>query len=368
MNSDIFSDTYSEAREKFIDASEQAGAFLHSFKNPSKGPSGGELFTDIALSGNTNAENFIVLISGTHGVEGFAGSAVQTGLLQSDYISQLPDSTGLLFIHALNPYGFAHLRRYNEDNIDLNRNFFDYHNPQELKNAGYTELANAISPESISLWSNCRSILHFLWYGLRHGRGGLQQAISAGQYTHSKGLFYGGSSQTWSSQVLRKIAGKYLAGAKRVIVIDFHTGLGSYGYAEVITNESPLSDVYRRALNIWGARVASTVSGESVSINTTGSLKLTFPKMLPNAEVTNVSLEFGTVSVFKVFEALRSENWFHHHSSSNSAEVQAAKNKLLRAFYPEDEDWKQRVWLQGREAFVLALAEFALVPLRHKNK
>ena len=53
-----------------------------------------------------------------------------------------------VFVHALNPYGFAWDRRVTEDNVDLNRNFVDRTAPPP-DNAHYALLAEAIAPASL---------------------------------------------------------------------------------------------------------------------------------------------------------------------------------------------------------------------------
>jgi hypothetical protein len=72
------------------------------------------------------AETILVHSSGVHGVEGFAGSAIQIAAL-----SRLSTGSGdhwrsgsvcTVFVHAVNPFGFASLRRFNENNVDLSRN------------------------------------------------------------------------------------------------------------------------------------------------------------------------------------------------------------------------------------------------------
>ena len=158
-----FSFDYQEARYKFLDASTAIGAKIESFKNPNSGPEGEPLFTDVALIGPKDAKDILVLGSGTHGVEGFAGSGIQTGLLRQGIALNMKPNMSIVMIHAINPYGFAHLRRFNEDNVDLNRNFVDHTRPylpdqgyKEFANEGYHELANAISPKSISFWSNSK--------------------------------------------------------------------------------------------------------------------------------------------------------------------------------------------------------------------
>jgi hypothetical protein len=352
--STYFSSDYQEARRKFLEASNAIGAGTESFKNPNLGSEGEPLYTDVALIGPKNAKAILVLVSGTHGVEGFAGSGIQTGLLQRGIASSLQPNMSIVMIHAINPYGFSHLRRFNEDNVDLNRNFADHTKPYP-PNHGYNELADAISPKSISFWSNVKTVFSVFWYRLKNGKNELKVAISGGQYTHPQGLFYGGQSETWSNKTIREIFSRYLSNAKRVVAVDFHTGLGPYGYAEVILNEPKESIAYKHAVELWGDRVKTTVSGKSVSPHLYGTLKLAFPRILPNAEVTAVSLEFGTLPAMKVFWALRAENWLHHHGGKGHPDAKRIKDDLLRAFYPNTEDWKSQVWNQGKEVVEQAL-------------
>ncbi len=349
-----FLSDYKEARSKFLEASNAIGARIESFKNPNSGPEGELLYTDVALIGPEDAKAILVLGSGTHGVEGFAGSGIQTGLLQHGIASSLKPNMSIVMIHAINPYGFAHLRRFNEDNVDLNRNFADHTKPYP-PNHGYNELANAISPKSISFWSNVKTGLSLFWYRLKNGKSKLKVAISSGQYTHPQGLFYGGQSQAWSNKIIRSITSSYLSNAERVVFVDFHTGLGPYGYAEVILNEEEESPACKRAMEWWGDRVKATGSGKSVSAHLEATLKLDFYKMLPDAEVTSVSLEFGTLPEMKVFWALRAENWLHYYGGKGHPDAKRIKDNLLRAFYPDKEDWKSQVWKQGKEVVEQAL-------------
>ena len=249
--SPYFSSDYQEARHKFLEASTAIGASIESFKNPNSGPGGEPLYTDVAVIGPKDAKAILVLGSGTHGVEGFAGSGIQIGLLRQDIASSLKPNMSIVMIHAINPYGFSHLRRFNEDNVDLNRNFVDHTKPYP-PNQGYKELANAISPKSISFWSNIKTGFRLFWYRLKNGKNELKVAISGGQYTHPHGLFYGGQSETWSNKTIRTIASRYLSNAECLIIVDFHTGLGPYGNAEVLLNEPKESIAYKRAVEMWG--------------------------------------------------------------------------------------------------------------------
>ena len=350
-----FSAEYNQARTKFLKSSRTANASIESFKNPYLGPEGEPLFTDVALIGPRDAKSVLVLGSGTHGVEGFAGSGIQSGLLCEGVASWLKPDMSIVMIHALNPYGFSHQRRFNEDNIDLNRNFVD-HSMSYPPNPGYEELADVIAPKAISFLANTKARLRLLWYLLRNGKLKLKEAISRGQYTHPQGLFYGGLSEAWSNRTIRAIANHYLSNEEQVVIVDFHTGLGPCGHAEVILNEKEGSPAYKRAVKWWGDRVKTTLIGDSVSVHPQGTFKLALPKMLPHAEVTAVSLEFGTYSRKEVFWALRAENWLHHHGGKEHPSAKRLKTKLLRAFYPDREDWKPQVWKQGKEIIEQAIA------------
>jgi hypothetical protein len=350
-----FPSSYEEARLNFLEASRDAGAVVESYECPQKGPAGEALFTDVSLLGPSDAKAFLLLISGTHGVEGFAGSALQTGLLREGIFERLGDDVAILFVHALNPYGFAHLRRFNEENVDLNRNFGDHAKPYG-KNPRYEELRESISPESISFMAEAGAILELIWYRLRHGKDALKEAVTLGQHTDPDGLFYGGDSETWSNRTLRDIAGRYLSGAERVTSVEIHTGLGPFGGAEIILNEAEKSAACRRARAWWGDLAKATGSGESVSGEIRGSVKLALPAMLPDAQVTAVSLEFGTYSAARVFWALRTENWLHHHGGAKHPNARKIKSGLLETFYPAGDEWAAQVWSQGREVIVQALA------------
>lgn len=351
---EYFTSTYEEARLSFLEASRSAGAVIESYENPHKGPNGEGLFTDVSLLGPRDAKSFLLLISGTHGVEGFAGSAIQTGLLREGIVDHLSDNAAVLMVHALNPYGFAHLRRFNEDNVDLNRNFVDHSQPHR-ENPRYEELERAISPESISFLANAGALLKLMWCRVRHGKEAVKEAVTRGQHTDPDGLFYGGDSETWSNRTLREIVGRYLSGAERVTSVEIHTGLGSFGDAEVIMNEANNSPAYRRAQALWGDLAKSTISGESVSTDIRGSVKLALPAMLPDAEMIAVSLEFGTYSSAKVFWALRKENWLHHHGGAEHSDAGKIKARLLEVFCPSSDVWAAEVWKQGRDIIGQAL-------------
>ncbi len=184
-----FSGNYQEARIKFVTAAKAAGADLEHYPNPAPGAEGEKLYTDIATFNLPGVKQILVLSSGTHGIEGFAGSAIQTGLLREGITRRLPEDIGLLFIHALNPYGFSHLRRFTEDNVDLNRNFVDHGKPYP-PNEGYNKLARVIEPESLSTLGDIQAKLVLTWYRATKGKQWLEVACWVAENMNFDRLYF----------------------------------------------------------------------------------------------------------------------------------------------------------------------------------
>jgi hypothetical protein len=340
----IFAADYAEARAKFLKAATARGCALTAHAHPTaKGPKGEDLFVDVAIAGPDDAAQGLLLISGTHGVEGYAGSACQVGWLESQRNDAWPAHLKVVMIHALNPYGFAWNRRVNEENVDLNRNFIDHGGPYP-KNLGYEELKQAIVPPDLKPETLKAADQILRAYAKKNGAFALQEAISKGQYDHPDGVYFGGTREQWSAGIFRHVVKHELIHCREVGVVDFHTGLGPYGYGELICEDLADTPAYRRARNWWGDTVRSTQGGESVSAHVTGSLDSSIPGLLPHTDVTMASLEFGTYSTVEVFQALRADNWLHVQADPLGPEAKPIKTDIRCSFYPDSGDWKDMVW------------------------
>ena len=119
-----YSSDYDSARQRFRVGAAAAGAKLSAHPVSATGFDTGALTIDVAELGGEPNGPVVVLSSGLHGVEGFFGSAIQLETLARFRRGGLElGSTRILLVHALNPYGFATLRRTSQENVDLNRNF-----------------------------------------------------------------------------------------------------------------------------------------------------------------------------------------------------------------------------------------------------
>jgi hypothetical protein len=339
---DYFSANYAEARERFRKTVAATGGAFESLANPGKGPDGGSLSAEAAWFGPRGATHALVLVSGTHGVEGFCGSGAQIGWIAGGGPKRLPAGVGALVVHAINPHGFAWLRRVTEDNVDLNRNFIDFSRPLPQSPA-YDAIAAHVSPKDWTGPGRAAADKALDAYARKHGDFGLQAAISGGQYAHPGGLFYGGKGPTWSRRTLLDLAGRHLGKSRRVALVDFHTGLGPYGHGELICPHPADSPVTRRAEAWFGKEMTVPARGNSTSAVIQGTLGAGLEAALPGAEFTDIGLEFGTLPPKDVILALRADNWLHLHGDPNSPEGRAIKRKIRDAFYQDKDDWKEMI-------------------------
>lgn len=350
-----FAPDYQRARERFIAAATAAGATIKCFRNPHYGPEGEELATDVAWLGETSAEAVLVLLSATHGVEGFCGSAMQVDFLTN--VGELPQGLAVLLVHAVNPHGFAWLRRVNENGVDLNRNFLDFSHLLPV-NEGYDELAKAIIPDSLDSSTIVRCDELLAAYRSKHGNEVYERALSGGQYDHPNGLFYGGTEPTWSRITCERVIAEYaLSQRRRVAVIDFHTGIGAFGYGEPICDHPPGSTGVRLARKWYGDSVTEPALGTSVSVAKHGLSDYGWMHLVGNSLVF-IALEFGTYPFDEMMQALRADHWLHARGEVawQNEETRRIKVAIRRHFNPDTSVWQEMVLVRSRQCIRQAIA------------
>ena len=357
-----FSSSYLEARVKFLEAAAASSLPTQSHAHPLKGREGEDLAMDVARAGPLEAENLLIVSSACHGVEGYCGSGVQVHALHdSDWLAKARDAgVAVLYIHALNPYGFSHIRRTTHENVDLNRNFQDF-TKSLPDNAAYRELHTLILPEQ---WppdaANQAAIADFI---ATQGPAAYQSAITQGQHEFADGLFYGGNSPTWSNQTVRQVLREHTKSAKHIAWIDLHTGLGASGVGERIWAGRDDAVAVARARTWWGGgqngqaatSITSIYDGSSTSAFLTGLMWHSIYQEAPHAEYTGIALEYGTVPVLDVVQALRAEHWLNNHSEAPAALASQIKSQMMTAFYTDTDLWRGQIISQARQAMFQAV-------------
>ncbi|MER9331430.1 DUF2817 domain-containing protein [Mesorhizobium sp. M0488] len=336
----LFSDSYQEARSKFISAAPNS----KQYKYDHFGPSGDDLYTDVAYFGPANASRMLVLVSGTHGVEGYTGSAAQLLFLTHKFQEMLPPSTAVLMIHALGAYGFAWDRRFTAEHVDLNRNFVDFSKPLP-ENHEYERLADLFIPSDLEEETLNRAEAALKTAHERMGDLNFRMALAGGQYTRPGGLFYGGRKPTEERRTLERIAADFnVKEREKVIIVDYHTGLGPYGYGEIQCELSSGEQGYRRALRIFGSSVTSPVIGDSSSVSIPGTQDEFWQQLLGDRH-TYVTPEFGTYPSPRGRLIISKDLWlFTHEPDAVTSELGCRIRGAVKSyFYPEASDWKEMV-------------------------
>lgn len=351
MERGYFSKSYSEARTKFRELAARTHARLSSHRLPTDEG----LAMDVAWLGSAAPRAAVIVTSGTHGVEGFAGSGFQCSVLAERTLLGLEPDVAVMLVHALNPFGFSNCCRVNERNIDLNRNFIDF--TRLPASPGYDELHAAIVPAQWLGEARSRAdlALEAAWESL--GERGFQQAVCLGQYTHADGLFYGGDAASWSNLAWRGCLARLPPSIEILAHIDIHTGLGPYGYGEIVYS-LPSNHPAHALASAWYDGLGMCTAGSSGSAASAigGTMNHAILQTRLDAPVTSISLEFGTVEFRRMFEALRADNWLRTHAPPGFAAADDIRHELVSCFFPSDIEWQEAVIERCNEVVAQTLA------------
>ena len=355
---EAFSASYRQARVKFLEGAAAAGLQIESHVHPLTGRDGEVLAMDVARSGPPDAQNLLIISSACHGVEGYCGSGVQVfATHDAEWLDHAKrNNVAVLYVHALNPYGFSHIRRATHENVDLNRNFHDFSKPLPV-NEAYREIADLLIPPE---WPpNAANVAAFGHFIQTRGMPAFQAAFSRGQHEFPQGVFFGGTAPTWSNLTLRGVLRQHASRASRVAWIDLHTGLGPSGLGERIFACADDAAALKRARAWWGGNDATPVTsiydGTSASAFLTGLMWMSLNQECPQAEYTGIAMEYGTLPMTDVSYALRGEHWLNVHPDAPPELARQIKQQMLVAFYTDTDAWKGQVIAQARQSMFQAV-------------
>jgi hypothetical protein len=169
-------------------------------------------------------------------------------------------------------------------------------------------------------------------------------------------LFYGGREPTWSNLTLRRVLRDHGRRCTRLGWIDLHTGLGPSRVGERIFACRDEAAALARARGWWGDQVTSIYDGSSSSPLLTGLMWLAAYEECSQAEYTGIAMEYGTLPVLDVMNALRAEQWLARNPQAGAEQRQAIERQVRDAFYTDTDGWKEAIVAQAREAALQALS------------
>ncbi|UPJ52731.1 DUF2817 domain-containing protein [Bradyrhizobium sp. 200] len=273
---------YAGARTKFRATASDLGGVLSEYRHPTAtGPDGQGLFIDVARLGDVGAPLQLVVVSGTHGLEGLSGSAARIGWIKSGFAHGLPSNVSVLLVHALNPFGFAHNTRTTENNVDLNRNLFPL------------------------------------------------------------GTNFGGSQREWSNLALETIVADHLGAAERIGFIDWHTGIGGWSESFFLCFNDEGGPLHDEAVRWWGRdRIIGQKPHSLARPNYQGQVFHGLTKFLAGRPMVGAVIEFGTRGI-NVHRALQLDLWLKFKAEKDSERVRLLKADLQDCFVPVSSHWRE---------------------------
>ena len=354
--SSLVSKDYYSARQRFLSKAKASDATCRSAALSVKGPGDRDLFIDVACLGNPNARKALIHLSGVHGIEGFIGSGIQSVALCEGFV--IPDDTALVFVHALNPFGFAWLRRTNENNVDLSRNGLPADQFAVFAKKSYrrySQISERLGIERATFDSQAFAESFARLTG-ELGEAELKQALAGGQYAHPAGLFYGGTELQESYVVLRKLLRECIGSVNSACAIDVHSGLGPKGLDSLLVEYGPNDTRFKWLSEAFPFRVMPLAPNEGVAYRASGLSFSWLEQEFKAAKWYSFAQEFGTFPIPKVLSALIEENVWHHNHEQEDLDA-LCKANLKEMFCSSDPDWEAVVIDRGILAIYRALKQ-----------
>ena len=353
--------TYESAREQFrasLDSisTRWAGCrlFSHSLTdNP-------DLTIDvISAEATREKQKLLIITTGLHGIEGYVGSAVLQVFIK-EYLPRLdPETTGLLFVQPINPYGMKHRLRVNQNSIDLNRNFEEDLTPLKSLNPHYESLAKLLNPAR-PLKSPLYEKLAFAWNvltALPKGATHIREAALMGQYRIQNGIYFGGFEPQKEAKLIQQVLTDAIRDYQQIVLLDIHTGYGPRWQMTVVNSSSEKMTAAETAAKFGVPLVAGTNPEEFYTIH--GDMIEYFYKLVaekyPDKKFYGCAFEFGTYgdSLLQGIHSLRTtvlENALRWHGGGGAvrAWMQQEYDEL---FMPSDPKWWRKAQADARQGF-----------------
>lgn len=316
-------------------------------------------------------DRLIVIISGIHGLEAYAGSAIQSLFLDEILPHVDRSATGIYLIHSMNPYGFKHHTRCTENHVNLNRNcgagpeLYKYRNPESLKMSDRFLPKTPVTSLQCDLVGKMRienDKVFFEDVSMDH----IIKAVGPGQFESPQGLEFGGFRPEPQTAFFTERLRKIMPGFKDILAFDLHTGLGEHGRLHLLTGEK--TDSLNPALfkEIFDPKADHAIYDFTPNdtegfYKTEGATNDLFPQIASGDQrICAVTMEFGTLGHSReaIIESLNRWLVEHqgHHYGYASPDIEAeVKRRYLDKFFPREDSWRTGILETSRELFTRVL-------------
>lgn len=362
MNTDLIPNTYEQSRQRFLshfsEIQQRWPKLEHKKFIVSQTD---DLSIDWFISEATSSNQKVLIFTiAEHGIEGYVGSAMLELLIQK-YLPQIdPNTTGLVLIHTINPWGMKHHRRVNPDNIDLNRTFLVDEDFDPSFNPAYDELLDIICAKT-KIGNYPANLIRFfpklLWKAAIRGWRQINHSLMLGQYRYPTGLFYGGTKTPAETAVIKKILTQAFETYPRVLHLDMHTGYGPRYQMSIVNSvhEKRPSAQCEREYNYPIVVAANPEEFYAIKGDLVDYVYELRDKMFPNHQLYALAFEFGTygddwIEKIRMPFAMHYENALHHQEGTPQKFADVVERHFEELFNPAEEKWKLKAIADGDQA------------------
>jgi len=355
--SDVFFNEYDEVRTHLLDTVDNLKQEGYNVELSSHAidEKDGLYIDSIYIPATEKQTNLIVITTGVHGIEGYIGSVMLDVFWKEIYFTEINKAnTGVLVVANVNPYGMKYHRRYNENNVDLNRNFIlDWESFDTTVNKDYPKVNTFLGPQS----TMGNIIGHELgFYGslvkevIQDGADVISNALLGGQYEYAEGVYYGGNGDEASTTYLKDVFKQTLEGEyDNVVHIDVHSGYGPR-YNMVIFNSVFETMNEKESQELFGYNNIIAHDSEAfypTTGDTTDFYYRLHEKMGVDTTLFSTCFEFGTIgdsfldSIISMKYTIE-ENQNHWYPSNNATTNEIVKERYQELFYPTEKEWREK--------------------------
>jgi hypothetical protein len=362
----LFPDSYESSRNRFrsnLDKIRETWPSAELRDHRLRDQGGDTLTIDwIAAFALEEKSKLFVLTTGEHGVEGYVGSAMLELFIQEFLLRLEPKGTGILLVHAINPWGMKHKRRVNLNNVDLNRNFVL--TPAEFNasfNPGYKKMESFLNPSrqiKTKLSSDKSFYLNFLFLLFSQGMNNTRASTLLGQYAFPQGLYYGGTEYQQETSVLMELYRQHFSQYDQILHLDMHTGYGPRYQMSLVNSIYDPVDSADYVSRFHYPLVVKTNPDEFYAMR--GDMVDCEYQLMasefPAKRFFATAFEFGTYGD-SVWAAIRSsqamiyENQLFWHGSGDQTLENHITRNFLELYFPSEAQWRQKAVSDARQAF-----------------
>ena len=322
-----------------------------------------DLYIDkVYLPSSGERTNLILLTTGVHGMEGYIGSVMLDVFFEEIYPTLDTENTGILIVANVNPYGMKYMRRYNENNVDLNRNFIeDWDNFDRSSNKEYPKVDKFLQPEGKmgnAFWHEVGFYLSLAKEAIFTGADTISDALLTGQYEYPEGVYYGGDGDEKSTTYLKGVFRECLDSEyENIVHVDIHSGYGPR-YNMVIFNSVQDETTEAEAVEMFGYEYIIAVDSEEFYPtfgDTTDYFYRLKNGMESDKDLYSTCFEFGTIgdSFFDSILSLKytvDENRQHWYPTENKITEAVVRENYYELFYPTETEWREKTIVDFKDA------------------